>query len=75
MFAQALQVVKFIRAPVMLRYDVVNIHVLLAKFPSAPSARVPTMVGLGFFEICLTVIAQLDPPLLLMLDRSALPTA
>ena len=44
MFAQTLQVKQRVGAAVLLRDDVVNVHVRLAKFPAALRAGIPAVI-------------------------------
>ena len=63
MFAQALQIKQRVGAAVLLRDDVVNVHVRLAKFFAATGAGVPAVVGRIVLEPFFAVIAQkFQPP-------------
>ena len=63
MFAQALQVKQRVGTAVLLRDDVVNVHVRLAKFFAATGAGVPAVVGRIVLEPFFAIVAQkFQPP-------------
>ena len=57
-FAQALQIKQRVRAAVLLRDNVVNVHVRLAKFLPATGAGVPAVIRRIMFKPFFAIVAQ-----------------